>query len=327
MKAWLLSKPLDLRLTDMPVPGPGPRELLLKVLCCGICHTDLHEFKGEILLPILPIVPGQQIVAQVVRMGPEAARFHAGDLVGVPWLNRTCGVCAYCRAGRENLCDAARFTGLHVHGGFAEFTAVHEEAAFPLPSGYAVHELAPLLCGGVIGYRAYRRAGLPSGGVLGLFGFGSSAHLVLQIAKTAGHRVFVFTRGPGHQALARALGADWAGPPGASPPEGLDAGIVFAPKGALMIEGLGRLNKGGRIISAGIHMDDLPAFPYRLLWEERSLTSVANSTRADVADLLEIAGGMRLKVETEITPFDRLPDALRRMEEGRIRGSAVLMVD
>jgi len=326
MKAWVLSKPFDLRLTDLPVPEPGPRELLLKVLCCGICHTDLHEYKGEIPLPVLPVVPGHQIVAEVVRKGTEARRFRGGDLVGVPWLNHTCGTCAFCRTGRENLCDAARFTGLHVHGGFGEYAAVHEEAAHPLPSGYALHELAPLLCGGVIGYRAFRRAGLPPGGVLGLFGFGSSAHLLLQVAKGAGHRVFVFTRSAGHQAMARALGADWAGSAGEAPPESLDAGIVFAPKGALMIEGLKRIKKGGRMVSAGIRMDDLPAFPYRLLWEERSLTSVANSTRADVADLLSIAGAMRLKVETEIIPLGCLPEALQRMEDGRIQGSAVLMM-
>jgi len=327
MKAWILSKPFNLRRADIPVPEPGPNEVLLKVLCCGVCHTDLHEYKGEIPLPVLPIVPGHQIVGEVVEMGEGASRFQKGDRVGVPWLRWTCGICRYCRSGRENLCDDARFTGLHAHGGFVEYHLFHEDFGHPLPRGYPPHELAPLMCGGVIGYRAYRQAGMVGGEkTLGLFGFGSSAHILLQIAKAEGHRVFVFSRSGDHRDLAARLGADWTGPTGEKPPDLLDAGIVFAPKGSLMIEGLKLLKKGGRMVSAGIHMDDLPSFPYKLLWEERTLTSVANSTRKDVTDLLWVAAKTRLKIETEVFPFDHLPDALERMNKGLVRGSAVLAV-
>ena len=327
MKAWILSKPLDLLRADIPVPEAGPNEVLLKVLCCGVCHTDLHEYKGEIPLPVLPVVPGHQVVGIVKETGPDAKRFKKGDRVGVPWLHGTCGDCDYCRSGRENLCDHAQFTGLHIHGGFAEYHLVHKDFMHRLPVGYGIHELAPLLCGGVIGYRAYRQAGMiGEKKTLGLFGFGSSAHLLLQIAKAQSHDVFVFSRSAEHQDLARSLGADWAGAVGERPPDLLDAGIVFAPRGALMIEGLKLLKKGGRMVSAGIHMDDLPSFPYRLLWEERTLTSVANSTRKDVTDLLAAAAKIPLKIETEVFPFDRLPEALVRLEKGLVRGSAVLQV-
>jgi propanol-preferring alcohol dehydrogenase len=328
MKAWMLSKPLDLKIADVPVPKPGPREILLRVQYCGICHTDLHEYKGEIPLPVLPIIPGHQIVGIVEEAGREVRKFCEGDRVGVPWLHGTCGDCDYCRAGRENLCDRAQFTGLHANGGFAEYHLVHEDFAHPLPKGVAAHELAPLLCGGVIGYRAYRHAGLSGKkGTLGLFGFGSSAHLLLQIARTEGHRVFVFSRSKEHQTLARSLGADWAGAAAAGrPPDLLDAGIVFAPKGALMIEGLKLLKKGGRMVSAGIHMDDIPSFSYNLLWEERTLTSVANSTRQDVTDLLAAAARIPLKIETEVFPFDKLPEALARLDQGLVQGSAVLQI-
>lgn len=330
MKSWILHKPHDLRLEERPEPSPGPGEIVLRVLACGICHTDLHEYLGEIPLPLLPVVPGHQIVGEVAALGPGASRFKPGDRAGVPWLYGTCGACEYCRTERENLCDAARFTGLHADGGFTEFLRVHEAFAHPLPTDRDPALLAPLLCGGAIGYRAYRLAGLTEDPgtegprTVGLWGFGSSAHQLLQIAKAKGHTVFVFTRGGQHRDLALALGADWAGSSGEAPPAPLDAGIVFAPVGALMIEGLRSLKKGGRMVSAGIHMDDLPAFPYRLLWEERTLTSVANLTRKDVSELLAVTAGMNLKVETECFAFDELPRALDRLEKGEVRGSAVL---
>ncbi len=326
MKSWLLHGPRDLRLEERPRPEPGPGEIVLRVLSCGICRTDLHEVLGEIPLPVLPIVPGHQIVGEVAEVGRGAARFRINDRAGVPWLHHACGGCGHCRTGRENLCDGARFAGLHAEGGFAEFHRVHEAFAHPLPSDRDPVLLAPLLCGGAIGYRAYRIAGLTEGPrTVGLWGFGSSAHQLLQIAKAKGHTVFVFTRGDRHRGLALALGADWAGPPGEAPPAPLDAGIVFAPVGALMIEGLKALKKGGRMVSAGIHMDDLPTFPYRLLWEERTLTSVANVTRQDVADLLAVASGMDLNVEVERFAFEELPRALERLEMGEVRGSAVLL--
>jgi propanol-preferring alcohol dehydrogenase len=330
MKAWVLDKPHRLNLKEVPIPEPGPGEIVLRVLACGICRTDLHEVLGEIPLPVLPVVPGHQIVGEVEAAGAGVTRFRPGDRAGVPWLFSACGSCDYCRSGRENLCDGARFTGLHADGGFAEFHRIREEFAHPLPAAPEPALLAPLLCGGAIGYRAYRLAGLteaPGAGgprTVGLWGFGSSAHQLLQIAKARGHTVFVFTRGGVHRDLALALGADWAGSSGDPPPEPLDAGIVFAPVGALMIEGLRALKKGGRMVSAGIHMDDLPSFPYRLLWEERSLTSVANLTRADVAELLAVTAGIDLKVEVERYGFEELPKALERLESGEVRGSAVL---
>jgi len=325
MKAWVLRTPRDLRIEERPQPEAGPGEIVLRVLACGICRTDLHEFLGEIPLPILPIVPGHQIVGIVAETGAGVTRFKPGDRAGVPWLYGTCGTCEFCRSGRENLCDAARFTGLHADGGFAEYHKIHEDFAHLLPTDRDPALLAPLLCGGAIGYRAYRLAGLEEGHkTVGLWGFGSSAHQLLQIAKAKGDTVFVFTRGGLHRDLALDLGADWAGSSGDTPPSLIDAGIVFAPVGALMIEGLRSLKKGGRMVSAGIHMDDLPSFPYRLLWEERTLTSVANLTRRDVADLLAATAGMDLKVETERFSFEDLPKALARLEKVEVRGSAVL---
>ena len=327
MNAWVLHKPHKLHLTELPFPEPGPGEIVIKVLACGVCRTDLHEFLGEIPLPALPIVPGHQIVGEVTAAGPGAARFMQGDRVGVPWLHESCTACEFCRSARENLCDHARFTGLHADGGFAEFHRIHENFAHPLPKDGAPASLAPLLCGGVIGFRAYRAAGLEeSPRTVGLWGFGSSAHLLLQIAKARGHTVFVFTRNPHHRRLALALGADWTGAVDGAPPALIDAGIVFAPRGALMVEGLKVLKKGGRLVSAGIHMDDIPAFPYRLLWEERSMSSVANSTRQDVADLLAAAARLPLTIEAETFPFDRLPDALERLRQGLVSASAVLIL-
>jgi propanol-preferring alcohol dehydrogenase len=326
MKAWVLENPHDLHVKEVPVPAPGPGEIVLRVLACAVCRTDLHEFLGEIPLPVLPITCGHQIVGEVAALGAGVTRFRTGDRAGVPWLYAACGACDYCLGGRENLCDRARFTGLHADGGFAAFHRVRAEFAHPLPGGRDPALLAPLLCGGAIGYRAYRLAGLEEGPrTVGLWGFGSSAHQLLQIAKARGHTVFVFTRGGPHRDLALELGADWVGASGDPPPAPLDAGIVFAPVGALMIEGLRSLKKGGRMISAGIHMDDLPAFPYRRLWEERSLSSTANLTRADVAGLLAAVEGIDLRVEAERYAFGDLPAALERLERGRVRGSAVLL--
>jgi propanol-preferring alcohol dehydrogenase len=300
-----------------PVAAPG--ELLLRVLACGVCRTDLHVVDGELPRPKLPLVPGHQIVGEVVA-GPRA-----GERVGVPWLGWTCGRCRYCAAGAENLCDEARFTGYDLDGGYAELAAADERFCLPLPEGFADLQAAPLLCAGLIGYRSLRAAG--DGEVVGLYGFGAAAHIVCQVALWEGRRIFAFTRAGDRdaQAFARELGAGWAGAVGAEPPAELDAAIVFAPAGELVPAALRAVRKGGVVVCAGIHMSDIPSFPYELLWGERVLRSVANLTRRDGEEFLALAPRVPVRTEVEAFPLERAGEALARLRAGQIRGAAVLV--
>jgi propanol-preferring alcohol dehydrogenase len=317
MRAMVLDEPgSPLRQTELPEPVAGPGQLLVSVDTCGVCRTDLHVFDGELPHPKLPLVLGHQIVGTVVG---EDRR------VGIPWLGWTDGECRFCRSGRENLCDHARFTGYDLDGGYAEYTVVDERFCLPLPEGYSGLEAAPLLCAGLIGYRSLRMTG---GERLGLYGFGASAHIVAQVARYERRRVFAFTR-PGDeegQAFARELGAVWAGGSDESPPEELDAAIIFAPVGELVPLALRSLAKGGSVVCAGIHMSDIPAFPYELLWEERVLRSVANLTRLDGEEFLALAPQVPVRTAVEAFPLERANEALERMRSGRILGSAVLEV-
>lgn len=311
----------------MPDPEPAPGEILLRVRACGVCRTDLHLVDGELTQPALPLVPGHQIVGIVERAGQGASRFAPGDRVGVPWLAWACGECRFCRSGRENLCERARFTGYQRDGGYAELATADERFSFSLPEDYPDAQAAPLLCAGLIGYRALRACGDPER--IGLYGFGASAHIVCQLAVHEDRRAFAFTRAGDAegQAFARELGAEWAGASGEPPPEPLDAAIVFAPVGALVPEALGTVDRGGRVVCAGIHMSDIPSFPYELLWGERSIASVANLTRRDGEELLELAP--RVPVRTEVTtyPLERANEALDDLRGGRVRGAAVLVVE
>jgi propanol-preferring alcohol dehydrogenase len=327
MKAMQLDRqPGRLRQVELPVPEPGPGQLLLKVRACGVCRTDLHILDGELTEPKLPLVPGHQIVATVADRGEGAIRFDHGQRIGVPWLGWTCGQCSFCRSGRENLCERALFTGYTVDGGYAEFALADENYCYLLPESLTDTGVAPLLCAGMIGYRALAIAG--DAERLGFYGFGSSAHILCQIAVSQGRRVFAFTR-PGDAAgqdFARSLGAEWAGDSGMKPPEPLDAAIVFAPVGALMVEALKVSARGARIVSAGIHMSDIPAFPYELLWEERSLHSVANLTRADGYGLLEEAARAKVRTEVAKYPLEQAQQALDDLRSGAVEGSLVLSV-
>jgi propanol-preferring alcohol dehydrogenase len=316
MRAMVLEAPRQpLREAELPDPEPGPGQVLLEVRACGVCRTDLHIVDGELERPKLPLVLGHQIVG-VTDDGPR---------LGVPWLGWTDGECRYCRSGRENLCDRALFTGYQLDGGYAEAVVADERFCFPLPDGYPDAEAAPLLCAGLIGYRSLRMAG--DAERLGLYGFGSSAHIVAQVARHQGRRVFAFTR-PGDtegQAFARELGAEWAGGSDERPPEELDAAIIFAPSGELVPAALSVLAKGGTVVCAGIHMSDIPGFPYELLWGERVIRSVANLTRADGDEFLSIAPQVPVRVEIETLPLERANEALDRLRKGRIRGAAVLV--
>ena len=327
MRAMVLDAPkTPLRLADLPVPEPAPSQVLLRVQACAVCRTDLHVADGELIEPKLPLVLGHQIVGTVERTGAGVERFAPGDRAGVPWLGWTCGRCEYCRSGRENLCDNARFTGYQIDGGYAEYTVADQRFCFPIPSGYPNLQAAPLLCGGLIGYRALRMTG--DARRLGLYGFGSAAHMISQVARWQDRRVFAFTS-PGDaatQEFARRLGAEWAGGSLDAPPERLDAAIIFAPAGSLVPAALRALRKGGTVVCAGIHMSDIPAFPYDLLWEERVVRSVANLTRQDGDEFLSLAP--RVPVRTEVHPFPLADanEALDALRHGRIRGTAVLTV-
>jgi propanol-preferring alcohol dehydrogenase len=312
-----------LRWRDIPVPEPRPGEALVRVHTCGVCRTDLHVVDGELPDPKLPLVPGHQIVGTVENGG----RFAPGTRVGIPWLGWTCGGCRYCRSGRENLCDRARFTGYTLDGGYAEYAAADERFCFPLPEGYSDLQAAPLLCAGLIGYRSLRLAG--DGERLGLYGFGASAHIIIQVARHQGRRVFAFTRAgdDASQRFALELGAQWAGDSETRPPEELDAAIIFAPVGTLVPAALRAVAKGGRVVCAGIHMSDIPSFPYELLWEERSVASVANLTRLDGEEFLGLAPQVPVRTEVEPFPLAAANDALARLREGRIRGAAALVVE
>ncbi len=323
-----------LREAEIPDPAPGPGQLLLRVHACGVCRTDLHIVDGELSHPKLPLVLGHQIVGTVEAAGPLAdhsdrsRRFRPGDRVGVPWLGWTDGTCRFCRSGRENLCLAARFTGYQIDGGYAERTVADERFCFAIPASYPDLQAAPLLCAGLIGYRALRLAGPPEATVrLGFYGFGAASHILVQIARHQGRRIFAFTR-PGDvaaQRFALGLGAEWAGGSDERPPEPLDAALLFAPTGELVPAALAAVDRGGTVVCAGIHMSDIPSFPYEILWEERSVRSVANLTREDGEELLALAP--RVPVATTVRPFPlaRANEALAALRAGEIQGSAVIV--
>jgi alcohol dehydrogenase, propanol-preferring len=315
-----------LRLEERPQrPRPGPHEVLIRVHACGVCRTDLHIVDGELPDAKLPLVPGHEIVGRVVAIGPEVERLKTGDRVGVPWLGWTCGQCEYCLSGRENLCIRARFTGHHIDGGYAEYTVANERYCFPLPGDLDDVAAAPLLCAGLIGYRALTLAG--DARRLGLYGFGAAAHIAVQVARHRGQRVFAFTKpGDGEgQDFARSLGAVWAGGSDALPPEPLDAALIFAPVGALVPMALAATAKGGTVVCAGIHMSDIPRFPYRILWEERVLRSVANLTRRDGEEFLALAPKVPVRTVTTPYPLTAANEALAALREGRLEGAAVLV--
>jgi propanol-preferring alcohol dehydrogenase len=328
MRAMVLERPgQPLVLQELPVPEPGPGQVLLRIRACGVCRTDLHIVAGELPGPKLPLVLGHQIVGEVVRAGPGANRFVPGQRVGVPWLGWTCGECRYCRSGRENLCDRARFTGYTLDGGFAEYTVADERYCFPIPAGYPDEQAAPLLCAGLIGYRALRFAGEAQR--LGFYGFGAAAHILTQVAVWQGRTVYAFTR-PGDlesQVFARELGAVWAGGSDESPPEQLEAALIFAPVGALVPQALRVVEKGGIVVCAGIHMSDIPSFPYAWLWEERVIRSVANLTRQDGEAFLSLAPRVPVRTAVQLYRLEEANRALDDLRHGRIRGAAVLVID
>jgi alcohol dehydrogenase, propanol-preferring len=324
MRAMVLERPGEpLRLADLPDPEPRNGQVLLEVAACGICRTDLHIVDGELTEPKLPLVLGHQIVGRVAHGGE---RFAPGQRVGVPWLGWTDGTCRYCRSGRENLCDSARFTGYDIDGGYAERTVTDERFCFPLPDGYEDLQAAPLLCAGLIGHRTLRLAG--DAERLGIYGFGAAAHIVCQVARHEGRRVFAFTRADDEdaQAFALELGAEWAGDTLSPAPEELDAALIFAPVGELVPAALKAVAKGGSVVCGGIHMSDIPQMPYELLWGERVLRSVANLTRADAEEFLELAPQVPVRTEVVTFPLDEANEALDRLRSGKLRGAAVLVL-
>jgi len=326
MRAMVLERPgMPLVVREWPTPQPGPGEILLEIAACGVCRTDLHVVDGELTKPKLPLVPGHEIVGRVAAIGESVSGFALGGRVGVPWLGYTCGVCPYCRTGRENLCDAPLFTGYTRDGGYATHTIADARYCFPLGEGTDDAAVAPLLCAGLIGWRSYQMAG--DDAALGLYGFGAAAHILAQVAVWQRRRVYAFTRrgDTAAQNFARSLGAVWAGGSDEAPPEPLDAAIIFAPAGALVPAALKAVRKGGRVVCGGIHMSDIPSFPYALLWEERQVMSVANLTREDAREFLDVAP--RAGVRTEVTryPLERANEALTDLRDGRLQGAAVLV--
>ena len=328
MRAMVLETPgAALKLMDLPVPNPGPNQVLLRVNACGVCRTDLHILDGELHKPKLPLILGHQIVGTIVGLGESVQRLHLGERIGVPWLGYTDGTCKYCQRGQENLCDDPGFTGYTIDGGFTEYTAADQRYCFSLPETYTDIEVAPLLCAGMIGYRTYRLAGEHKER-LGIYGFGAAAHIIAQVAIHQGQRVFAFTR-PGDteaQEFARRLGAVWAGDSTQQPPEQLDAALIFAPVGPLIVDALRATVKGGTVVSGGIHMSDIPAFPYHLLWEERTIRSVANLTRQDGEEFLAIAPQVPVKTEVVPYPLESANQALDDLRNGKLQGAAVLVV-
>ena len=309
----------------IPTPDPKLGEILIRVRACGICRTDLHVTDGELPHPKLPLVLGHEIVGTVAALGSGVSRFAEGDRIGVPWLGWTCGVCRFCRSDQENLCDKARFTGYQIDGGYAEYTVADARYCFPLPESYSHIEAAPLLCAGLIGYRSLRAAG--DAQRVGLYGFGAAAHLIAQVAVHQGRSVFAFTRAGDEagQAFARQLGVSWAGDSTETPPEPLDAAIIFAPVGRLVPAALRAVRKAGTVVCAGIHMSPIPAFPYEVLWGERVLRSVANLTRRDGEEFFKLAAQFPLKVSAEPLPLSQANDGLARLREGRVQGAVVLV--
>jgi propanol-preferring alcohol dehydrogenase len=328
MRAMILTAPRTaLQSVVLPLRAPGAEEVLIRVQACGVCRTDLHVVDGELTEPKLPLVPGHEIVGIVSARGERVERFLVGDRVGVPWLGWTCGKCRYCLSGRENLCDFARFTGYQIDGGYAEYTLADQRYCFPLPDGYSDAEAAPLLCAGLIGYRSLVMAG--DARRLGLYGFGAAAHIIAQVARYQGREVYAFTKpgDGGGQQFARSLGAVWAGDSNVLPPEELDAAILFAPVGALVPAALRAVVKGGIVVCAGIHMSDIPSFPYEWLWSERVVRSVANLMRRDGEEFLALAPKVPVRTEVQTFPLDQANVALNRLRAGQVRGAAVLVVD
>jgi alcohol dehydrogenase, propanol-preferring len=316
-----------LRIAEVATPQPGDGQVLLRVHCCAVCRTDLHVVDGELPDPSLPLIPGHQIVGTVEKIGERADNFTVGERVGVPWLGWTDGECRFCLSGRENLCENARFTGYQLDGGYAEYAVADARFCFPIPEGFSGLRAAPLLCAGLIGHRSLRFAG--DAERLGLYGFGASAHIVAQVAAHEGRRVFAFTSPHDDEAqeFARQLGAEWAGSSEETPPEELDAAIIFAPVGALVPAALRAVARGGRVVCAGIHMSDIPSFPYEILWGERSVISVANLTRQDGLDFLAIAPEVPVRTEVVPFPLEEANEALDALRGGHVRGAAVLVVD
>jgi propanol-preferring alcohol dehydrogenase len=332
MKAMLLERiapaaERPLRLIELPDPQPGPGEIRVRVRACGVCRTDLHVVEGDLPRSTLPIIPGHQIVGEVDTLGPGASAFAPGDRVGIAWLRGTCGACAYCRRGAENLCPESRYTGYHEHGGYAELAVVPEEFAYPIPEGFDELQAAPLLCAGIIGYRALQRAEVPPGGRLALYGFGSSASVVIQIALHRGHEVHVVTRGEGHRRLAREMGAHWVGAAGEAPPTLVDSAIIFAPAGELVPEALQAVRNGGTVVTAGIYMTPVPELEYeRHLFHEKNLRSVEANTREDGLNLLREAAEVPVRARVTAFPLQEANEALVRLRNDRIDGSAVLVM-
>lgn len=331
MRAMLLEQPgavetSPLKLRDTPDPIPASHQLRVRVRTCAVCHTDLHIAEAELPLPKLPIVPGHQIVGIVEALGPNAARFQMGDRVGIPWLYSTDGTCSHCVRGDENLCDHGQFTGYHADGGYAEFCVVDQDFAHHIPNTFSDEHAAPLLCAGIIGYRSYRLTNLQAGARLGLYGFGASAHLVLQLARYQGHEVYVFTRGEAHRELAEQLGAAWTGSAEDEPPHLLDASIIFAPAGSLVPKALKVLRKAGTLALAGITMSRIPEIDYALLYQERVVRSVANSTRADCREFLQLAAEIPIQTKIQRYDLDQANQALADLKHSRFDGAAVLRV-
>ena len=326
MRAMLFERPGEpLRQAELATPRPGSGQLLIRVHACGVCRTDLHVIDGELTEPKLPLIPGHEIVGSVVEMGDGISRFEIGDRVGVPWLGWTCGQCSSCNKNQENLCDLARFTGYTLDGGYAEYTVADQRFCFPIPDFYSNAAAAPLLCAGLIGYRSLVKAG--DGKRLGLYGFGAAAHIVAQVATSQQREVYAFTRfgDVEGQKFALELGAVWAGGSDEIPPAKLDAAIIFAPAGDLVPQALKAVRKGGIVVCGGIHMSDIPSFPYSILWEERSICSVANLTRRDGDELMALAPKVPIRTEVEIFPLEQANEALNRLRAGQIRGAAVLV--
>ncbi len=320
------SEDAPLRLRDIAVPAPGPGQIRIRVRCCGVCHTDLHILEGDLQLPKLPLTPGHQIVGRIDAVGAGVKNFGIGDRVGVPWLYSTCGHCEYCLRGDENLCENARFTGLHVDGGYAEAVVAHEAFAYSVPAKFDDEHAAPLLCAGVIGYRALRLSNARPGGRLGMYGFGASAHIVLQMARHLGCEVYVFTRTPAHRDLALELGAAWVGSAQDKPPALMHSAIMFAPAGSLVPIAMANLRKGGTLAMAGITMSPIPQMEYSLLYHERALRSVANSTREDVRECLRLAAEVPVRTEVQLFELAQANEAVRAMKHSEVHGAGVLKI-
>src|SRR5262244_68565 len=328
MRAMLFEKPgQPLRLAEVPIQKPGVGQLLIRVRACAVCRTDLHVVDGELPQPKLPLIPGHEIVGIVEAKGEGTERFEIGDRVGIPWLGWTCGECSYCLWGRENLCDKARFTGYTIDGGYADYTVADQRFCFPIPDFYSDAEAAPLLCAGLIGYRSLAKAG--DGKRLGIYGFGAAAHIVAQVARYQNREIYAFTRSSDQagQDFAKSLGAVWAGASESAPPEKLDSAIIFAPVGNLVPQALRTVDKGGIVVCGGIHMSDIPSFPYEILWQERSLCSIANLTRQDGEEFLALAPKIPVRTEVQAFALEEANEALGGLRSGKIQGAAVLITD